>query len=221
MVLLAACSSPKPIATHNSARPYLKLIEPNNEWRLPIAVTTGHFTDRFVTEQHTTGTVHCETDKLDRIGEAAVSHLRCDKPYDDLSISGTWVAQSYGLYHPLGPITEPDDLASLVDDDLLINDPPRERDHSHTGDVATRTVGAAPLDSAGWCVADKTIENGVARNELGDKRSFTLCFNAATGIIAAAELDVVKADKSWREVRLGSNAPFDADDPLGQPHEDD
>jgi hypothetical protein len=222
LLLVIACAPvAKPVApAHESARPYLKLIEPDNEWTLPIVVTTGHFSSGYKPEQHTAGKVHCTIAKLEHIGEAAVSLLKCDKPYDDLSINGTWVAQTNGLYHPLGPITQPDDLASLVDDDLLIRDQPRERDHSHTGDLSTRTVEATK-QKAGWCVHDKTTENGVATGELGDRRSFTLCFDQ-TGIVSDSEYDTVKSDGSWRSVQIGTNPTIDFDDPMhpSEPCED-
>jgi hypothetical protein len=217
VVLLVACTAPpRPVTEHprHAERPYLKLIEPDNEWTLPISVASGHFgAGGYQRETETHGSVHCAIKQLDHIGEAAVARLACDKPYDDLSITGTWVAQPAGLYHPLGPITQPDDLATLVDDDLLINDVPRERDHSHTTDSATRTVSAAPLGH-GWCVQDKIVAAALASHEQGDRRSFTLCFDAATGIVSASEYDTVTSDASWRSVQVGKDPQLDSDDPL-------
>ena len=203
-----------PVTPHASTpRPYLKLIEPDNEWTLPIVASSGHYDQHsYVRDQHAAASVHCRITKLEHIGEAAVSHLQCDKPYDDLSITGTWVAQVNGLYHPLGPITQPDDLASLVDDDLLISDQPRERDHSHTTDTSTRTVEATTWKHDGWCVHDKTIAIGLEAHEAGDRRSFTLCFDS-TGIVAASEYDTV-TDGTWRSIQIGAGPPIDPDDPV-------
>jgi hypothetical protein len=214
---LCACGSAAAPAPHHAAveqdRPYLKLIEPDNEWTLPIIVKKGHhdvhgtFVDK---REH--GQVHCRIKSLERIGDAAVSHLACDKPYDDLSINGTWVAEPAGLYHPLGPITQPDDLATLVDDDLLINNVPRERDHSHTTDNAERVVEAFPWQT-GWCVHDKTSDATAVHGEFTDRRSFTLCFDRKTGILAASELDSVQTEGTFRVVHIGVAPPLDFDDP--------
>jgi len=193
-------------------RPYLKLIAPDNEWTLPIKTASGRFANGYKTDHQEQGTAHCRVAKLERIAEASVARLACDKPYDDLSITGTWVAQPGGLYHPLGPITQPDDLATLVDDDLLITERPHERDHSHTTDVANRHVEASQFGT-GWCVHDKTIALGLDPGELGDRRSFILCFDA-TGIVAASEFDTVASDKTWRSAQLGSYPPIDPEDPL-------
>lgn len=217
--MCSACGS-RPAATahpaHVTERPYLKLIEPDNEWTLPIKTASGRFDNGYKTDQQAQGTVHCRIAKLERIAEASVARLACDKPYDDLSITGTWVAQPGGLYHPLGPITQPDDLATLVDDDLLITEHPRERDHSHTTDDATRKVEASHFSSSsgtGWCVHDKTTAVGVDTAEFGERRSFILCFDA-TGIVAASEYDTIASDKTWRSAQLGAHPPVDPDDPL-------
>lgn len=213
---LCACGAAAPVPKHVTAdqdRPFLKLIEPDNEWTLPITVQSGHHdgTGTHV-DKRETGQVHCRIKSLERIGDAAVAHLVCDKPYDDLSISGTWVAEPAGLYHPLGPITQPDDLATLVDDDLLINDVPRERDHSHTNDVSNRKVEAFPWKT-GWCVHDKTSAADAEAQRFADRRSFTLCFDRKTGILAASELDEVQADGTFRAVHIGDDPPLDFDDP--------
>lgn len=215
MCVLCACGSPPPakhVATEQD-RPYLKLIEPDNEWTLPIVVTTGHH-DQSGThvDKRDTATVHCRIAKLERIGDAVVTRLACDKPYDDLSISGTWVAEPAGLYHPLGPITQPDDLATLNDDDLLINDKPRERDHSHTSDASNRKVEAFAWKS-GWCVHDKTTAADAETGKFADRRSFTLCFDRDHGILAASELDSDAAGGQWRAVHVGGDPPLDFDDP--------
>jgi len=214
VLALVACGH-APAAKHPprvTERPYLKLIEPDNAWTLPIKTATGRFDNGYKTEHHAEGTVHCRVAKLERIGEASVARLACDKPYDDLSITGTWVAQPGGLYHPLGPITQPDDLATLVDDDLLITEHARERDHSHTTDAANRHVEASPFGN-GWCVQDKTTALGLGPTELGDRRSFTLCFDAS-GIVAASEYDTVASDKTWRSAQIGAHPPIDSEDPL-------
>lgn len=214
LCLLAACGH-APAASQpprSQERPYLKLIEPDNAWTLPIKTASGRYDQGYKTDQHAEGTVHCRVAKLERIGEASVARLACDKPYDDLSITGTWVAQPGGLYHPLGPITQPDDLATLVDDDLLITERPRERDHSHATDVANRRVEASTFGT-GWCVHDKTSALGLDPSEFGDRRSFILCFDAS-GIIAASEYDTVASDKTWRSAQLGAHPPLDPEDPL-------
>lgn len=215
LCVVAACGS-RPAATAHpprvTERPYLKLIEPDNEWTLPIKIASGHYDHGYQTDQHADGKVHCRIAKLERIGEASVARLACDKPYDDLSISGTWVAQPGGLYHPLGPITQPDDLATLVDDDLLITERPHERDHSHTTEVADRRVDASRYGD-GWCVHDKTSALGLETNEFGDRRSFILCFDAA-GIFAASEYDTVASDHTWRSAQIGVHPPADPEDPL-------
>jgi len=214
---LCACGSaagptPKHTAVEQD-RPYLKLIEPDNEWTLPITVKSGRHDKKGAhVDKHDTGQVHCRIKSLERIGDAAVSHLVCDKPYDDLSISGTWVAEPAGLYHPLGPITQPDDLVTLVDDDLLINNIPRERDHSHTSDVANRKVEAFAWQT-GWCVHDRTIAADAEPRKAADRRSFTLCFDRKSGILAASELDEIGADGTFRVVHIGASPPLDFDDP--------
>ncbi|MFT3693464.1 MAG: hypothetical protein QM831_10020 [Kofleriaceae bacterium] len=216
MIAVTACGSPQPApkSAHYAGKPWLKLVEPDNAWSLPIVEASGHFGDHgLATDKHDKGTVRCTTGKLDRIGEAVVAHVKCDKPYEALSISGQWVQQPNGLYHPLIPITQADDLSTLMDDDLLLLDPPHERDSTHSTDSSVHRVEAMRGDGDAWCVADKTSAVGLRPAEFGDRRAFILCMSADKGIVSASEFETNASDKTWHSVQIGDHPMIDMDDP--------
>lgn len=207
MVLVCACgATPVTAPATVGGPPYLALFAAGKTWSLPLAVTTGHAGATDKTER---GAARCWIEKVDQVGDAHVAHLVCGKPYDDLSIAGTWVAEPAGLYHPPGPIDQPDDLSTLTDDDLLINAVPAERQHSHAleagaaGAPAQGNVEAFKHGSV-WCVRE-TITTGA------EWRGYTLCFDAS-GIVGGSELMFTAADQAWRRVVFGS-VPADSDDP--------
>ncbi len=213
VLFVVGCSrAPAPKHASSTERPWLTLFDRAHQWTLPAVVTIGRAGSH---EPSQTATVHCAIKALEHVGTAVVSHLACDRPFDDLSISGQWVAQPQGLYHPLIPITEPDDLATLQDEDLLINDPPRDRDHSHTMGTSTRSV-VTVRDQDRWCVTDKTELSDLEPHDLGERRSFTLCMTAAAGIVAASELEA-NNDGSWRSIQIGASPPLDPSDPMHPP----
>ena len=167
---------------------------------MPINLANGHKQgDAYALDQTANGTLTCRTDRVRRVGDATVARLACDKPYDDLLIAGTWVMEPAGLYHPSIPIDEPDDLATLGQDDLLVNASPEEHSHTH-GPVL---IEAVQLDH-GWCVRE-SVTAGV------DRRDYALCFDA-TGMIGGSDLVIVGPDETWHRARFGKVAP-DVNDP--------
>lgn len=148
---LAAChSQPRAVTTRT---PYLALFERGKSWTLPT--TTG-------------GSVTCQVAEVKQVGDANVSRLRCNPA--SLLISGDWVATPAGLYHPLVPIDEPDELALLTEDDLLLTANAAEREHEHVVQGAQSTIHAF-MHRGSWCVRETMV--------LGhQERSYTLCFNA-------------------------------------------
>jgi hypothetical protein len=208
LVLACACGSATPVTTPatSTGPPYLALFANGKNWSLPLEVTTGHGAAKDKTDR---GAARCSIETVAQIGDAQVAHLVCGKPYNDLSIVGTWVAEPAGLYHPPGPIDQPDDLSTLTEDDLLLNAVPAERQHSHALDAAA--AGAPAQDNieafkhrGGWCVRE-TITTGA------EWRGYTLCFDAS-GIVGGSELTFTAADQAWRRVMFGS-VPADSDDP--------
>src|SRR5580765_1373614 len=157
VVLVSACGGATPVtAPATVGPPYLALFAVGKTWSLPLAVTSGHAATTDKTER---GAAHCSIATVAQIGDAHVARLACGKPYDDLSIAGTWVAEPAGLYHPPGPIDQPDDLSTLTDDDLLINAVPAERQHEHALDAGAAGAPAqenveAFRHAGAWCVRE-------------------------------------------------------------------
>jgi hypothetical protein len=220
LVAIAACGSPKPVAAvaTPTGPPYLALFDDGRSWSLPISVASGHTAPVLTHDAATAGTLTCRVSDVRRVGDATVARLGCAKPYDDLLISGTWVATPAGLFHPALPIDGPDDLVSLGDNDLLISAVPHERDHSHTleapeGPVAApqERIEAWRVDEM-WCAKDLTTADP-------DRRSFTICFDAS-GLAGGADLVITGADTSWHRSLFG-HAPNDLDDPTRSPVEEE
>jgi hypothetical protein len=202
LVLLGACGGATPVTAPATVDgpPYLALFATGKSWSLPIARTSGQ---GGMVETKGDGTVRCSVKTVAQVGDAHVAHVVCDKPYDDLSVVGTWVAEPAGLYHPPGPIDQPDDLSTLTDDDLLLNAVPAERQHSHALDAAQANVEAFKF-GAGWCVRED-IDNG------GDHRGYTLCFDAG-GMLGGSELTLDREHQTWKRIVFGK-VPADSDDP--------
>ena len=201
-IVVCACGGTTPVATTPALAgpPYMALFERKATWTLPLLATSGQGATASKRDE---ATLHCAVVSVTQIGDAHVSRLKCDKPHDDLLISGTWVGEPAGLYHPPGPITEPDDLATLSDDDLLLNAQPVERQHSHALEAAQDSIEAFRFDAA-WCVRETTVAGA-------ERRSFTLCFDAK-GITGGSELTFAAADNAWHRVVFGKIPP-DSDDP--------
>jgi hypothetical protein len=119
--------------------------------------------------------VACRVAQVKPVGDATVAHIACDPPNAGLLVVGTWVATPAGLYHPLLPIDDPDELALLGEDDLLLGAIAAERSHDHV-------VGGTQIETdafvyrSSWCVRETTTAGS-------DSRSYTLCFdgNGITG----------------------------------------
>jgi hypothetical protein len=204
--LIAACTPASAPVVANAAPqspPYLALFERGRSWTLPIEVASGTHPDAFVLAKTERGSVSCAVADVRRIGDANVARLACAKPHDDLSIAGSWVAEPAGLYHPAIPIDQPDDLATLGDDDLLLQATPAERAHNHADEGTQQSIEAFPFARA-WCVRETTIAGE-------DRRSYALCFDSG-GVTGGTDLVVVAADATWRRATFGK-APPDPDDP--------
>jgi len=221
LVAVAACGSRKPVVAvaTPAVPPYLALFDDGHTWTMTIAVASGHMAPVFTHDRATTGTLTCTVSNVHRVGDATVAKLGCAKPFDDLLISGTWVATPAGLFHPALPIDGPDDLVMLGDNDLLLNAVPRERQHSHALESAPDMP--APQEEIeswrrergkAWCVKDTTTADP-------DRRSFTICFDAS-GIAGGADLVITGPEKSWHRSIFGS-APHDLGDPTRPPVEDE
>lgn len=158
---LAAChSQPRSVPTRT---PYLALFERGKSWTLPAS----------------SGSVTCHVAEVKQVGDANVARLRCNPA--SLLIAGDWVATPAGLYHPLVPVDEPDELALLTDDDLLLAANATEREHEHVVQGAHATINAF-MHHGSWCVRETMV--------LGhQERSYTLCFNAQ-GITGGDEVIV-------------------------------
>jgi hypothetical protein len=187
-VLLAAtaCGSAAHPARPPSRTPYLMLFESGKTFILPALQATS------AGGAPVHGTATCRVGEVKQVGNSSVSRLACAAPYQSLLISGTWVAAPEGLYHPYLPVDEPDELALLGEDDLLIAAIPKERDHSHVVDQTQETIEA--FEHAGsWCVRHNT--------RAGDSgRGFALCFGSST---ITGAWDLVYAGSDWQRVDLG------------------
>jgi hypothetical protein len=119
--------------------------------------------------------VTCRVANVKPVGDATVSRLTCDEPNAGLLVVGTWVATPAGLYHPLLPVDDPDELALLGEDDLLLAANAAERSHDHVVE-GTQIASEAFIYRSSWCVRETTTAGG-------DGRSYTLCFdgNGITG----------------------------------------
>jgi hypothetical protein len=200
---LAACGGPRaPASPAPSATPYLVLFERGRAWSLPIEVVdASRRANAWVGARPERSSVTCQVAEVKPIGDANVSRVACAVPHADLSIVGTWVATPAGLYHPLLPIDDADELTLLGDDDLLITALPNERQHEHALGGATDSIEAFAFEGS-WCVRQSTAT-------ASDRRSYTMCFGAS-GVTGGGEL-VISGDTLHR-ARFGA-APEDPDDP--------
>lgn len=170
-------SKPAPAQT-----PYLALFELGRTWSLPATSEPGG----------AKGTVTCKVAEVKPVGDANVSRLACDPPFNGLLVVGTWVATPAGLYHPYLPVDDPDELALLGEDDLLITRIPKESEHAHAMGHAALATEAFILDGS-WCVRSTTTSGA-------EKRAYTLCFDAA-GVTGGGEL--VASDGQTQRVSFG------------------
>jgi hypothetical protein len=131
--------------------PYLMLFERGRSWTLPAPGVPP---------------VKCAVTDVKPVGDANVAHLDCGA----LLVSGTWVATPAGLYHPYVPVDDPDELALLGEDDLLIGAVPREREHEHVLEGGARSTIQAFGFDASWCVRETTSAGA-------DSRMYLLCFD--------------------------------------------
>jgi hypothetical protein len=155
LVVLAGCHSQAQVARAPTRTPYLALFERGKSWTLPVG--SG-------------GSITCQVADVKQVGDANVARLTCAAPHAGLLINGGWVATPAGLYHPVVPVDEPDELALLGEDDLLLAAHADEREHAHAI-AGTHSEIAAFTYKASWCVRETTT--------LGDnQRSYTLCFDA-------------------------------------------
>jgi hypothetical protein len=157
---LAACHSKAgfKMTPPPTRMPYMPLFIVGNAWKLPLIEANG-----------TRSNITCRVADSKPIGDATVAHLACDPPHAGLLVVGTWVATPAGLYHPLVPVDEPDELALLGEDDLLIAANAVEHEHTHKIDQADDEIEAFVFEGS-WCVRETT-----ATTE--DRRSYTLCFD--------------------------------------------
>ena len=135
----------------------------------------------------------CRVASVTRLGDANLSRVQCAKPHDDLGIVGWWVSSPAGLYHPYSQPENPDELAALGDDDLLLNVRPEERHHEVTLGETHETLDAVPF-GRGWCVSTETTNAGA-------RRAWTLCLDD-TGIVGVA--DVVDMGSGATSARFGA-----------------
>lgn len=199
VLVLVGCRTPRaPAPPLPDRTPYLVLFETGHTWTLPGERATAPNASPERTN------VTCSVEETKQVGDASVSRIRCAEPHAGLSIAGTWVATPAGLYHPHLPVDDPDELALLGDDDLLIAAIPKEREHSHALGHAQDTIEAFGF-SGSWCVRQTTIA-------AADRRAFALCFD---GRAITGGSDLVAGDGTWHQVRFGK-APPEADD-----HEED
>ncbi|HTL36390.1 MAG TPA: hypothetical protein VL326_24825 [Kofleriaceae bacterium] len=176
---LAACRVHKaPTAPPATRTPYLALFETGKTW--------------------TIDKVKCRVADVKPVGDATVARLACDAPNAGLLVVGTWVATPAGLYHPLLPVDEPDELALLGEDDLLLGANAVEHSHEHVIDGA-RVENEAFVHEGSWCVRETTT-NGA------DSRSYMLCFDR-NGITGGSE--TVVSDGATQSAQFGSVPPAD------------
>lgn len=156
--VIACHGAHAPTARPPTHTPYLALFEQGRAW--------------------TIGKATCRVTEVKSVGDASVAHLACDPPNAGLLVVGTWVATPGGLFHPLLPVDDPDELALLGDADLLLASNATEGSHEHLIE-GTHISDEAFVHESSWCVRQTTV--------LGpESRSFTLCF-AAAGITGIAE----------------------------------
>lgn len=162
LALLAGCGG-KTAVRPPARTPYLILFEQGRTWTLPGPATGS------------AGAVTCKVAQTKQVGDATVSRLECA----GLLVSGTWVSTPAGLYHPYLPVDDPDELALLGEDDLLISRIPAEREHSHALEGGAQDSIEAFAFDGSWCVRQTT-------QSPTDRRSYTLCFDG-TNITGGAE----------------------------------
>lgn len=131
--------------------PYRMLFERGRTWTLPARGVAP---------------VTCTVREVKPVGDATVAHLDCGA----LLVSGTWVATPAGLYHPYVPVDDPDELALLGEDDLLIGAVADERYHEHVLAGGARSVVQAIGFEGSWCVRETT-------SAPADSRTYVLCFD--------------------------------------------
>jgi hypothetical protein len=207
LLALAACGgTAKPSPAGTSQPPYLALFERGRAWSLPGETVTGERQgEAWPAKDTRRGNVECSVAEVKPIADATVARLQCAPPNAGLLVVGAWVATPAGLYHPALPIDDPDELALLGDEDLLITAKAKEREHSQASDGMQHTIEAFSHDRS-WCVRDSTVVDP-------ERRHYTLCFGPG-GITGGGEL--VVGERSWHRTTFGS-VPADPDDPtLGQ-----
>jgi len=210
MLALTACRTSSPQPPSAGSPPYLALFARARSWTLPIEIVHGRRQgDAWPVIRREHDNLSCTVSDVKQIGDGDVSQLRCKPPHADILIVGTWVSTPAGLYHPVIPIDDADELSMLGEDDLLLSAKPKDREHSHAIGEAQDSVEAFSFKRS-WCVRS-TIATET------DRRAYTLCFDA-TGITGGGELIVVGADQSWHRAQFGA-APPDPDDPTSS-HDD-
>jgi hypothetical protein len=146
------------------------------------------------TFQGSNGTVTCTVTNTRQLGDSTVARLDCA----GLLVSGTWVSTPAGLYHPHLPVDEPDELALLGQDDLLIAKNPAEREHNRALEGGAQdSIEAFPFEGS-WCVRQTTQSST-------DRRSYTLCFDG-TSITGGAE-DTASGSEPVHRVTFGRAPP--------------
>jgi hypothetical protein len=189
LAVLAACGGARaPANPAPKTTPFLMLFAQGRTWTLPI-------------EAPGRGTVECTVAEVKQVGDANVSRLACARPHEGLLVVGTWVATPAGLYHPLLPIDDADELALLGDDDLLLTTIPSERTHDHALGDAADSIEAFTFRGS-WCV-----RNTVSRGD--DRRGYMLCFDGAT---VTGGSDLVVGDGAKQHLRFGAAPPDPEDD---------
>ncbi len=181
LALLAGCGG-KTASRPPARTPYLMLFERGRTWTLPAA----------------SGAVTCTVAETKQVGDASVSRLDCGS----LLVSGTWVSTPAGLYHPYLPVDDPDELALLGEDDLLIARNPVERGHSHALDGGAQDSIEAFAFEGSWCVRQTT-------QSPTDRRAYTLCFDGAN--ITGGGEDTAGSEGSHRS-SFGKAPPDQEDD---------
>lgn len=178
VLALAACGPARaPTPPAPTRTPYLMLFERGKTFTLPSS----------------RGDVSCTVADVKQVGDANVSRLQCAKPHDALLISGTWVATPAGLYHAYLPVDEPDELALLREDELLIGAIPNERDHEYVLEGTQESVEAFEHEGS-WCVRQRTR----AGTQL---RLYTLCFDGRA--ITGGNERVIAEDGTQEDVEFG------------------
>ena len=178
LVTVAGCGpSRAPSRPAPTRTPYLMLFEQGHTFALPA---------------RTGGTVRCTVAEVKPVGDSTVSRLACDAPHRGLLVVGTWVATPAGLYHPYLPVDDPDELALLGEDDLLIGAIPKERDHSRAVARTTETIESF-IEDGSWCVRHTTSAGD-------DLRRYALCFD---GTRVTGGSDLVRSSSENQQVEFG------------------